>query len=85
MSESLRELIQSPGPHTAESLAERLPAFPVEAIREALDALAAQGVLERSERPDGTREYRYVAPELYAQANMDVIKDPSARFNRRRR
>lgn len=81
MSDALREALSDPGPHTAEALAERLPAFPVEAIRDALEALTAQGVLERLPCPEGF-EYRYVAPERYAQANLDVIRNPGNPGNR---
>ena len=82
MSDALRKALSDPGPHTAESLAERLPAFPVEAIRDALEALTAQGVLERRPCPEGGFEYRYVAPERYAQANQDVIRNPGNPHNR---
>lgn len=84
MADTLTDALSNPGPHTAESLAGRLPHFPPDAIRDALEALSAQGVLERAVREDGTPEYRYVAPEKYAQANLDVIKDPSKGQNRRR-
>jgi predicted ArsR family transcriptional regulator len=78
MSDHLARALSDPGPHTAESLAERLPDFPIEAIRGALETLAQQGVLERREQPDGgPPEYRYVAPERYAQANLDVVRDPA--------
>ena len=85
MAGSITEALSNPGPHTAESLAERLPAFPREAIVEALDALAAQGVLQRSVRADGTAEYTYVAPERYHQANLDVVRDPGTGIKRRPR
>jgi predicted ArsR family transcriptional regulator len=85
MPESLAEALANPGPHTAESLAERLPHFPVEAVRDALEALAAQGVLERVDREDGTPEYRYVAPEKYSQIHLDVIRNPAEAKNRRPR
>jgi predicted transcriptional regulator len=84
MSESLTRALSDPGPHTVESLADRLPDFPAAAIQEALETLSAQGVLERIERPDGDTEYRYIAPERYAQANMDVIQNPGRRPNQRR-
>ena len=85
MSDMLANAIRDPGPHTAESLAERLPAFPREAIEHALEALAAQGVLARTQRPDGTAEYRYVAPEKYVQHNLDVVRNPGDPHNRDRR
>jgi predicted ArsR family transcriptional regulator len=85
MPDTLTEALSNPGPHTAETLAERLPHFSPETIRDALEALAAQGVLRRSLREDGTPEYHYVAPEKYVQANLDVIKDPAKGQNRRRR
>jgi len=79
MSDSLNDALAEAGPHTAESLAERLPHFPVEAIRQALDALANQGVLERVAGEDGVTAYRYVAPERYVQHTWDVVKDPGKR------
>ena len=78
----LKEALSSPGPHTVVSLSRALPGFPPEAIREALEVLAAQGVLAKEEGPDGP-EYRYVAPDRYVQANLDVIKNPGERHNRR--
>jgi predicted ArsR family transcriptional regulator len=80
---SIVEALRNPGPHTAAGLAEALPGFPPEAIAEALESLAAQGVLERGLTDNGVSTYRYVAPERYAQANLDVVKDPAARFNGR--
>ena len=85
MSDALSNVLADAGPHTAESLAERLPGFPVAAIRDALEALTAQGVLERHLREDGQPEYRYVAPERYAQADLDVVRDPGQQFNRKPR
>ncbi len=84
MSDSLTQALSNPGPHTAESLAARLPAFPLEAIRAALEALAAQGVLARESEEGGSPHYRLVAPELYAQVNLDVIQNPGGGPNRRR-
>jgi hypothetical protein len=85
MSDALRDALADPGPHTAESLSERLPHFPVHAIREALDLLAGQGVLERTIGAGGTPEYRYVAPERYAQINLDVVRDPAKQFGKKAR
>jgi predicted transcriptional regulator len=85
MTDALRQALSDPGSHTVDSLAERLPAFPREAVAASLEALADQGVLERTERPDGTPEYRYVAPDRYAQINLDVVKDPGPKFNQRPR
>lgn len=79
MSNSLTDALADPGPHTAASLAARLPHFPVEAISQALEALAAQGVLERVVGEGGVTAYRYVAPERYVQHTWDVIKDPGKR------
>jgi hypothetical protein len=78
----LNQALSGPGPHTVVSLSRALPGFPPEAIREALEALTAQGVLAKEDGADGP-EYRYVAPERYAQANLDVIKNPGERHNRR--
>lgn len=85
MSDALREALANPGPHTAESLAEKLPHFPVEAIRQALQVLTAQGVLERTEGDGGRPEYRYVAPDRYAQINLDVVRDPAKELEKRAR
>lgn len=85
MPDPIRNAFSDPGPHTAETLAERLPGFPLPAVREALDALAAQGVLERTLREDGEPLYRYVAPERYTQIDQDVIKDPGTGIKRRPR
>jgi predicted transcriptional regulator len=78
MSDALSRELRNPGPHTAESLAEKLPHFTVERIREALEVLAAQGVLERVPREDGGSAYRYVDPSRYVQANLDVVSNPAA-------
>lgn len=77
MSNPLSDALADPGPHTAESLAERLPHFPIDAIRQSLEALANQGVLERVTGEDGSPAYRYLAPERYVQHTWDVIKDPA--------
>ncbi len=83
MSSELTEALSNPGPHTVDSLAEKLPHFSTSVIRDALEALAAQGVLERIEEPDQQPAYQLVAPERYAQINLDVVKDPAARFKNR--
>lgn len=83
MSNGLTEALSNPGPHTVDSLAEKLPHFPAGVIQDALEALAAQGVLERIEGEGGRAEYRLVAPERYVQINRDVIVDPAARFKDR--
>jgi Fe2+ or Zn2+ uptake regulation protein len=77
VADDLTRALSNPGPHTAESLVERLPGFPLEAVREALETLAAQGVLARHDQPDGTTAYEYVAPDRYVQVNLDVIQDPA--------
>jgi len=79
MPSALNDALSDPGPHTAESLAARLPHFPPDAIREALEALSAQGVLERVVGEGGVPEYRYVAPEKYVQHTLDVVRDPAKR------
>jgi hypothetical protein len=76
---TLNDALSDPGPHTAESLHARLPHFPLDAIREALEALSAQGVLARAVGEGGAPEYRYVAPEKYVQHNLDVVRDPAKR------
>ena len=85
MADKLAEALANEGPLTVETLAERLPHFPPAAIQEALEALTGQGVLERTLRPDGTPEYRYVAPERYAQINLEVIRNPGDPRTRRKR
>jgi predicted transcriptional regulator len=85
MPESLESALKDPGPHTADSLAARLPAFPREAIQQALDLLTDQGVLKREEGPAGEPQYVYVDPTRYAHANRDVIVNPGDAHNRRRR
>jgi predicted transcriptional regulator len=85
MSDAISRLLSDPGPHTVDSLAARLPSFPREAIENALEALTAQGVLARATGDGGAAEYRYVAPERYTQAAMDVVHDPAAQLRRKRR
>ena len=85
MSDALTRALSNPGPHTAESLAAVLPDFPIEGIRQALEMLTAQGVLERDNTAKGEPAYRYVRPDLYAQANLDVIQNPGDRHNPKRR
>lgn len=85
MSDALSQALSNPGPHTAETLAAALPDFPVEAIRQALEVLAAQGVLERINNTDGNVEYRYVAPERYLQADLDVVRDVGRKIGNRPR
>lgn len=83
MSSDLTEALSNPGPHTVDSLAEKLPHFSASVIRDALEALTAQGVLERTGGPDDPPAYQLVAPERYAQVNLDVVKDPATRFKNR--
>lgn len=84
MAPSLTDALKAPGPHTAASLAERLP-FAEDAVRDALEALTLQGVLAREEGADGEPQYRYVAPDRYHQINLDVIRDPGTGIKRRPR
>lgn len=85
MPADLTEALSNAGPHSVASLAERLPHFPREALREALEALAEQGVLAREEGPDGETLYRYLDPARYQQANLDVVRDPGTGIRRRPR
>jgi hypothetical protein len=85
VTDSLSDALAAAGPHTAASLAARLPAFPPDAIAAALEALTAQGVLTREVGPEGEPAYRYTAPEQYQQANLDVIRDPGTGIKRRPR
>lgn len=85
MSDELTRALRDCGPHTVESVAARLPGFPAETIRAALEALAEQGVLEREAGADGITRYRYVAPERYAQVNLDVVRDPAPEAGSRKR
>jgi hypothetical protein len=80
MPDTLTQALNDPGPHTVESLARRLPDFPPDAIRDALEALTAQGVLQRE-----GEGYRYVSPEKYHQADLDVVKNPGTGIKRRPR
>jgi len=85
MPEELERALRDAGPHTARSLAARLPAFAPEAIAAALEALAAQGVLSREPGEAGEPAYRYVDPARYQQANLDVVRDPGTGIRRRPR
>lgn len=83
MTDPIKQALSDSEPRTAEWLADRLPGFPVEAVRQALQTLAQQGVLEEIRGTEGaTASYRYVAPERYVQANQDVVRDPSRPHNR---
>ena len=85
MPDTLTEALADSGPHTVESLCRKLPDFPPEAVREALEALAAQGVLAKEAGEDGEARYRYVSPDKYHQVNLDVVKDPGTGIKRRPR
>ncbi len=82
MSDAIAKALSSTGPHTVASLAERLPGFPEDAIRAALETLVAQGVLERGTGEGGAPTYSYIAPDRYMQADWDVIKNPGSPHNR---
>jgi predicted transcriptional regulator len=84
MKPSLPATLAQDGPHTVDTLAARLPFFSREAIAAALEALAAQGVLQRDETSDGT-VFHYVAPERYVQIEQDVIRSPGGGALRSRR
>lgn len=85
MPTTLTEALADAGPHTVDSLSERMPEYSRDVISQALEALTAQGVLSRELGEDGVASYRYVAPERYVQANQDVIRDVGQRGNRRPR
>ena len=80
---SLEEALKSTGPHTVTSLSARLADFGPAAIAEALDALAAAGVLRKEDVPGQEPQYHYVAPERYGLINVPVVKLPGADFGRR--
>ena len=85
MSDPLTEALRGAGPHTARTLAARLPGFPEAVIAEALEALAQQGVLDREDGEGAEPTYRYVSPDRYRQINLDVIRDPGTGIKRRPR
>jgi hypothetical protein len=86
---SIEQLLQSvrpdpnAPPETAESLAEKLPGFPPQAIEEALRMLTLSGVLREEKLPDGRTGYRYEHPERYRMINTPVIKQPGPDFGKR--
>jgi hypothetical protein len=84
MSTYLTDELRKAGPQSATSLAQRLPQFPAAAVEEALEALAAQGVLAREAGPAGEILYTLCAPERYTQIHLDVVRDPARGANRRR-
>jgi len=71
-----------PEGETVESLSARLPAFPREAVEEALSLLSAAGVLRQEPGPDGTLRYFYADPSRYKLAGMDVIRQPDGAARR---
>jgi DNA-binding IscR family transcriptional regulator len=72
----------APQGETVASLAARLPAFPPEAIEQALSMLADAGVLRREPGPDGALRYFYADPSRYKLADMDVVRRPDSQSGR---
>ena len=61
---------------TVDTLAARLPAFPREAVEEALTMLSDTGVLRKEVGPDGVTRFFYADPSRYKLVDMDVIRQP---------
>src|SRR5437763_482549 len=72
-----------PQGETVDSLSARLPAFPREAVEQALTMLTDAGVLRKEAGPDGALRFFYADPSRYKLADMDVIRRPDARSGRR--
>jgi hypothetical protein len=72
----------NPAGETVDSLAARLPAFPREAVEEALSMLSAAGILRQEPGPDGSHRYFYADPSRYKLADMDVIRQPDGATRR---
>jgi hypothetical protein len=82
--DELLSALQSDGePQTVESMAARLPAFSREAVAQALDTLAAAGVLRRERRSDGTELFHYANPRSYKLVDVPVIRRPDGNSGRR--
>jgi hypothetical protein len=65
-----------PTGETVDTLSARLPAFPREAVEEALTMLSATGVLRKEVGPDGVARYFFADPSRYKLVDMDVIRQP---------
>jgi hypothetical protein len=74
MSQALSDM--DPTGETVGTLSARLPAFPREAVEEALTMLSATGVLRKETGPDGVDRYFYADPSRYKLVDMDVIRQP---------
>jgi hypothetical protein len=72
-----------PQGETADSLTARLPAFPRDAIEQALTMLTDAGVLRKAAGADGTLRYFFADPSRYKLVDMDVVRRPDARTGRR--
>jgi predicted transcriptional regulator len=71
-----------PEGETLDSLATRLPAFPRDAIEQALTMLADAGVLRRETAPDGAVRYFYADASRYKLADMDGVRRPDSQSGR---
>ena len=83
MSDEIQKAFEEQPLQSANSLAERLPDFPRDAIAEALESLSAAGVLARETGPEGERLYRYQHPERYRLINAPLIRQPGPDFGKR--
>ena len=72
----------NPEGETVDSLMARLPAFPREAVEEALSMLSAAGILRKESGPDGALRYFYTDPTRYKLVDMDVIRQPDGATRR---
>jgi len=71
-----------PDGETVESLSTRLPAFPREAVEEALTMLSSAGVLRKESGADGMVRYFYADPSRYKLTDMDIIRQPDGATRR---
>jgi predicted transcriptional regulator len=71
-----------PGGETVDTLSARLPAFPREAVEEALTMLCAAGVLRKEPDADGAPRYFYADPSRYKLTDMDVVRQPDGATRR---
>ena len=71
-----------PQGETVDSLSARLPAFPREAVEQALTMLTDAGVLRKEAGPDGALRYFLADPSRYKLVEMDVIRRPDASTGR---
>jgi hypothetical protein len=73
-----------PEGETVDSLASRLPAFPREAVQDALTMLSDAGVLRKETGADGIVRYFLADPSRYKLVDLDVIRRPDGATRRTR-